>query len=170
MAKTRQHEKGAAIAWLFPSMVQVRLEGRAILYPSPIPFPDPPKTTAKEDADAVAATFAKDTPEADPQWWEQKRKDLWNGLSPDLRASFSRPQPGAELKDDPDNWIDELPADDKELSDEKLKEAYKKAWENFAVLALEPEYVEVLDLGSKPHKRTLWESATKEPKKKPLNP
>lgn len=108
MAKTRQMEHGAAIAWLFPSLVQVRLEGRMILYPSPIPFPDPPSTTPEEDARTLAESFPKDAPEADPQWWEKKRKELWNGLSPELRASFCRPKPGAELKDDPNNWIEEL--------------------------------------------------------------
>lgn len=169
MAKTRQMEHGAAVAWLFPSLVQVRLEGRMILYPSPIPFPDPPSTTPEEDAKTLAESFPKDAPEADPQWWERKRKELWEGLSPELRASFCRPMPGAELKDDPNNWIEELPADS-DGADEKTKEALARAWENFAVLALQPESVEVLDLGAKPHTRTQWTSATDAPRKTEVVP
>lgn len=44
------------------------------------------------------------------------------------------------------------------------------AWENFAVLALQPESVEVLDLGSKPHKRTQWTQTHVDPKKTDLVP
>lgn len=104
MAKTQQFEHGAAIAWMFPSMVQVRLEGRAILYPSALPS----STSASDDAKALAGTFPQGVPEADPQWWEDKRRDLWNALSSELRASFSRPKPGMQLQDDPENWVDEL--------------------------------------------------------------
>lgn len=117
MAKTRQMEHGAAIAWLFPSLVQVRLEGRMVLYPSPIPFPSPPSTTPEQDAQTLASTFPKDAPESSPEWWERKRKELWDGLSPELRASFCRPKPGAELKDDPNNWIEELVGSDVEGAD-----------------------------------------------------
>lgn len=169
MAKTRQLGHGGAVAWLFPSLVQVRLEGRALLYPSPIAFPSPPSSSAEEDAAALAASFPPGAPEADPAWWERKRRELWDALSPELRASFCRPKPGAELKDDPNNWVDALPASD-EGADEKMKDALKRAWENFAVLALQPERAEVLDLGASPHTRTEWTSATDAPRKTDLVP
>lgn len=169
MAKTRQLAHGAAVAWLFPSLVQVRLEGRAILYPAPIPFPDPSPTTPEQDAAALAASFPEGSAESSPQWWEAKRRDMFESLSPELRASFCRPKPGAELKDDPAEWVDELPAD-AAGADAKTQAALARAWDNFAVLALQPESVEVLDLGAKPHTRTQWTSATDAPRKTDLVP
>ncbi|CAG7853902.1 SubName: Full=Uncharacterized protein {ECO:0000313/EMBL:CCA67921.1} [Serendipita indica DSM 11827] len=86
--------------------------------------------------------------------WEQVRVDAFNALSPFLRASFARPPPGSVL-DDPEEaktWPVELPQLDEQGADPRVKEAF----EHFAVVYLEVDAVDVVDLGVVPNQRSLY--------------
>lgn len=63
-------------------------------------------------------------------------------MSPPLKASFCRPVPGSALgEQDPKQWPEELPSPEEATG--KDKERIKEALENFAVIALEPVFVDL---------------------------
>lgn len=74
--------------------------------------------------------------------WEDERQRIFRKLSPAIRASFCRPVPGSNLGDqDPKSWPEELPSP--EEAEAKDKDHIKLALENFAVIALEPVFVDL---------------------------
>jgi pyridoxamine 5'-phosphate oxidase len=94
---------------------------------------------------------------ADDIDWEAERINCFNGLSSFLRASFARPAPGSELSD-PElakKWPNELPKIGEE-ENEKQKELVQQAFQNFAVLYLEVDEVDFVDLGVVPNERHLF--------------
>jgi len=85
--------------------------------------------------------------------WEAARVESFNRLSPSLRASFARPAPGSELveREKARDWPKELSKLGQESEEEK--EMVRWAFENFAVLYLEVEEVDFVDLGVLPNER-----------------
>lgn len=74
--------------------------------------------------------------------WEDERQRIFRKMSPPLKASFCRPVPGSKLGDeDPKKWPEELPDPDEAKG--KDKEHIKEALENFAIIALEPVFVDL---------------------------
>ena len=70
------------------------------------------KSTASKTIEALH--LADGAEESDPNWWEEKRKQVWeNEMSGHLRGSFGRPGPGtplSEVKEKPEDWIERLDA------------------------------------------------------------
>lgn len=96
------------------------------------------------------------SPESSPSWWEAERGRIWDSLSPALRATFARPAPpGTTLADapSPESWITRLETHAKTPEEAK---SLTFAWEHFAVVALAPERVEMLELACEPHRRACW--------------
>lgn len=95
-------------------------------------------------------------PESSPSWWEAERARIWENLSPELRASFARPAPpGTTLANapPPEEWITRLESHAKNPEEAK---SLTSAWDNFTVVALAPERVEMLELSCEPHRRACW--------------
>ncbi|BEI84161.1 hypothetical protein CcaverHIS002_0407650 [Cutaneotrichosporon cavernicola] len=104
----------------------------------------------------VSWGVASNAPESSPSWWEAERARIWDSLSPALRATFGRPAPpGSTLADAPDQstWITSLESNAKDPEESK---GLIEAWQNFAVVALAPQRVEMLELSCEPHRRACW--------------
>ncbi|CAK9786108.1 hypothetical protein CC85DRAFT_283786 [Cutaneotrichosporon oleaginosum] len=104
----------------------------------------------------VSWGVAPNAPESSPSWWEAERARIWDSLSPALRATFARPAPpGSTLADapSPETWITRMEAHAKNPEEAK---GLTEAWEHFAVIALAPERVEMLELACEPHRRACW--------------
>ncbi|GAA5873338.1 hypothetical protein JCM1840_000030 [Sporobolomyces johnsonii] len=134
--------------WLSATQHQFRIAGKAYLLPSPsstFPFPPFPG-----DHLAPYPGFS----------WEDERIRQFRKLSPELRASFCRPVPGTKLSE----WggkLEELPQElpegmDEAQGDEEQKKQIEQALENFALVVIDPEEVDLVDLGSTPNRRTQW--------------
>lgn len=96
------------------------------------------------------------SPESSPSWWEAERARIWDSLNPALRATFARPAPpGTTLADAPasESWITRM---DTHAKTPEGAKALTFAWENFAIVVLAPERVEMLELACEPHRRACW--------------
>ncbi|GMK59436.1 hypothetical protein CspeluHIS016_0800420 [Cutaneotrichosporon spelunceum] len=104
----------------------------------------------------VSWGVASTAPESSPSWWDAERTRLWDSLSPALRATFARPAPpGSTLTDapDPSAWVKRL---EPQAQGPEEAKSHAEAWQNFAVVALAPERVEMLELACDPHRRVCW--------------
>jgi hypothetical protein len=104
----------------------------------------------------VSWGVSSNAPESSRSWWEAERARIWDSLSPALRATFARPAPpGSTLADapSPETWITRMEAHAKNPEEAK---GLIDAWEHFAVVALAPERVEMLELACEPHRRACW--------------
>ncbi|WOO85931.1 uncharacterized protein LOC62_07G009417 [Vanrija pseudolonga] len=132
-------------AWLFQtSLVQFRIRGDAFAV-----GPDGmPSTGAPVDADS---------PEAAAAWWADERARLFqSGIGDYLRATFARPAPPGSLLADappPDTWPAAVPP---EATTPEQHAALELARAHFAVLAIVPRRVEILELRTSPHRRREW--------------
>lgn len=89
--------------------------------------------------------------------WEAERIRIYRKMSPALRASFVRPTPGQALSqgvDHPETYPTELPVDLE--ANEEEKKLIDIALTNFALVVIEPESVDLCDLGSQPNTRHKW--------------
>jgi hypothetical protein len=140
-AKSTQIHNGspAEVLWWFPeTQVQFRLQSRAFLLP------------------AISHEWRREFPtdltgEATEVDWEATRVECFNALGSSLRAYFAHPTPGSELGNPgkAKEWPNKLP----KLGEgsEEEKEQTQNAFENFAVLYLEVEEVDLVDLGAVPN-------------------
>ncbi|KII94235.1 hypothetical protein PLICRDRAFT_99881 [Plicaturopsis crispa FD-325 SS-3] len=126
--------------WIAPTAEQFRIAGRATLIPAPAhPY-------ANRDA----------YPEPDGFEWEAKRRETFNAMGGHMRASWARPVPGSPLSaaTDPHTWPTTLP----ELGDPGASEQERRdtevAFENFALVVIEPQEVDYAELGEVPNRRT----------------
>jgi pyridoxamine 5'-phosphate oxidase len=145
-AKSIQIHNGspAEVLWWFPETeAQFRLQCRAFLLPA----------LSHQWRKEFPTDLAGGREGAEPEVaWEAKRVECFNSLSSFLRASFARPSPGSELGDHPEkakNWPKELPKLGEGSKEEREK--VQAAFENFAVLYLEVEEVDLVDLGVIPN-------------------
>ncbi|GFZ47813.1 hypothetical protein JCM24511_05560 [Saitozyma sp. JCM 24511] len=136
--------------WLDPAGVQFRISGKAF------PFPNqstPEGSTRVEDALRQLRTQGEDS---EPGWWEKERMRVWKeGMSGHLRASFARPPPGKPLDEvsEPDTWPTRL---DAESDDPEEKKQIESALKNFALVAIQVDAFEYLELAETPNRRTQW--------------
>lgn len=117
-------------------MDQFRILARSHVLPSP---------TNRDHADLLKRFPREDL--APPELksgtfdWEQERQRIFKKMSPPLKASFCRPVPGSPLgSNDPHDWPEELP--DPDEAQGKDKEYIRQALENFALIALDPIFVD----------------------------
>ncbi|QRV94775.1 pyridoxamine 5'-phosphate oxidase family protein [Ceratobasidium sp. AG-Ba] len=151
----------AEVAWWLPaSGFQFRITVRSHILPSPSheihsQFP----TDILSGSDEV--NVGPDAP-GDSAEWERFRLKTFNSIPGFIRASFARPTPGSPLSnpDDARKWPQELPPSGEERTDEERK-LVREALKNFAVLALEPVELDVVEFG-KPDRRTRWNITGKE--------
>ncbi|KAL1741278.1 pyridoxamine 5'-phosphate oxidase-domain-containing protein [Schizophyllum fasciatum] len=146
--------------WIEGTMEQFRIGGTAHVVPRPghasglhETFLDAVK---RAPAGSALAELAKDKID-----WEKRRVDTFSSLSPGMKASWCRPSPGSPLSDYPDSppesWATAVKGLDE--GDEENKKNWDEALGNFALLLIEPEDVDYVELGKKPDRRTLFKYA-----------
>jgi hypothetical protein len=85
--------------------------------------------------------------------WEAKRKEVFESMSPYMKASWCRPIPGSQLEggyETAKEWPERLDPDDLDTNPEKRKN-WDLAFENFSLIIVEPIEVDYVQL---PDKRT----------------
>lgn len=159
-------------AWLFQtSLVQFRIRGDAF-------------AVGPDGAPPAVGGVEADSAEASPAWWSDERARLFqSGIGDYLRATFARPAPPGSLLADappPETWpaavpseavsVREVPrpsldggyarplADARSLvqTTPEQQAALELARQHFAVLAIVPSRVEILELRTTPHRRREW--------------
>ena len=154
--------RGEICWWMEHKQLQFRIAGTLHL----IPRKDHPAFSTfdgKRLAPPINSEASSPSTEFD---WANERKRIFEKLSPELLASFTRPMPGgahpqeAQLNDakgpgegeveDAKNekespWPMQLPQPGKEENDEQ-KQLLAEAEKNFALIVVEPETIDVVDL------------------------
>ncbi|WVW78324.1 hypothetical protein I302_100278 [Kwoniella bestiolae CBS 10118] len=133
--------------WIEPTNVQFRITGQAISIPSP--------NTSQDFQRAIKTLGVEGLEEGKEEWWENKRKELWKGVSGHLRAGFGRPTPGKKLSEveGSDKWPETIPAESDKPDEQKT---IQEAYDHFAIIAIAPSAVEYLELKPVPNRRTQW--------------
>jgi len=87
--------------------------------------------------------------------WEKKRREVFAKLSPKMKASWCRPTPDSPLEnyEESKTWPEKL-EEPKEDDEEKTKELWKMALENFALVIVDPTDVDYGEYGVFPNRRT----------------
>ncbi|WWC86778.1 uncharacterized protein L201_001657 [Kwoniella dendrophila CBS 6074] len=148
-----KHDPTVEIAWWIESTnVQFRITGKAVTIPSST---SSNSTENSDTLDAIRLLGVEGLEEGTKEYWENKRKELWKGVSGHLRAGFGRPTPGKQLDqvESSDNWPETIPAESDKPEEQKTIES---AYSHFAIIAIAPEQVEYLELKPIPNRRTQW--------------
>lgn len=136
--------------WLAATQHQFRILGQAYILPSP-KFSETSSSQFPFPADRLAPYPGFN--------WEDERVRQFRKLSPELRASFVRPVPGTKLSEW-DGKMEDLPQTLVEGYDEANTDEEKKqldqALHNFALIVIDPQEIDLVDLGSQPNVRTKW--------------
>jgi len=86
--------------------------------------------------------------------WEVKRRDVFDSMNGRMKASWCRPPPGSRLDDGVNlTWPESLPELGK-AKDEEEEKNLKMALENFALVVIDPNEVDYVELGKMPNERT----------------
>ena len=131
-------------------MDQFRLTGKAAIVPEP---------ASRVDHSGGGLAFERfSTGGFD---WEAKRVQVFDSLSDHMRASWCRPTPGSPLEggyEDAKKWPKSVPTTTGATSEEE-KELVERALGNFALVLVEPTYVDWVELGVVPNQRTVFDRA-----------
>ncbi|GAA5948803.1 hypothetical protein JCM21900_005305 [Sporobolomyces salmonicolor] len=150
--------------WLSATQHQFRIAGKAYLLPSPSFSSSSSSSTSSSSPSSSAVPFPPfpgDKLAPYPGFsWEDERIRQFRKLSAELRASFCRPVPGTKLSE----WggkLEELPQElpeglDEATGDDEQKKQIEQALEHFVLIVIDPEEVDLVDLGSTPNTRTQW--------------
>ena len=87
--------------------------------------------------------------------WEKKRVEVFKDMSGHMKASWCRPTPGTKLEggqEEAKKWPEKVEEPGPDSSDEDRKN-WEVALENFALMIIEPTYVDFVDLGVVPNRR-----------------
>ncbi|EIW87266.1 hypothetical protein CONPUDRAFT_79395, partial [Coniophora puteana RWD-64-598 SS2] len=141
-----QSNRVEAVFWAANTNEQYRIRGRAHV------FPHRSLGGALHEKSSVFAQL-----KAEGFDWEAKRKEVFDALKPDMRASWARPTPGSPLLnlEDAEKWPRELPTLE-DAQDEETRARVKEAYANYALLIIEPEQVDFCELGVVPNQRTIF--------------
>lgn len=140
-----------ACMWSAEPNVQFRISGQAFV----LPHNADTDAKAKEELAAIVKKFGQGK-EATADFWIEKREEMWKKQSGHLRASFARPTPGSKLSDSdskPEDWPETIKAEGETEEDKKVI-AFAKS--NFALVAIAPKDVELLELKVIPNRRHTW--------------
>jgi hypothetical protein len=88
--------------------------------------------------------------------WEAKRKDVFDSMSRHMKATWCRPTPGIRLDggaEESAKWPEMLPKLGKEESGDEKKNM-EVALGNFALVVIDPNEVDYVELGKIPNERT----------------
>ncbi|KAH9854411.1 hypothetical protein C2E23DRAFT_884003 [Lenzites betulinus] len=150
VTQVRANQRVELAWWMEGSQDQFRLSGFVRIFPSssfagtssPTPLP-------------VEALGLKALEESGFDW-DAKRIELFNKMSPAMRASWCVPCPPGSPLENPDeqkDWPREVPVDPKNDEDKKNVET---AQGNFALMLFEPVQVDWAALGVQPNRRTIF--------------
>jgi pyridoxamine 5'-phosphate oxidase len=137
--------------WLAPTNEQFRIAGRATLIPAP--------SDGLHDADTSKLAQIADGKFAQESFdWEKRRIEAFEGVGPVMRASWCRPTPGVPMPgsgtyDEAKKWPQKLPSLE-EAKDGEERALVEAALKNFALVVIDPEDVDYVELGVVPNQRT----------------
>jgi len=137
--------------WINATQDQFRISGPARVFAAPEHSIFSPPRDAPDSAGIKAL-------EATGIDWEAKRRELFDAVSEQMRATWCRPPPGSVLKggyEEMNDWPAKVPkpSDAKTETEKKLAEL---ALSNYAIIVIEPSYVDWAQLAIKPNRRTFF--------------
>ncbi|KAI8980572.1 hypothetical protein BD414DRAFT_516311 [Trametes punicea] len=147
----RTNQRVEVAWWMEGSQDQFRLSGFAHIVPAP-PAPGQPFRFTPIPAEALALKTLEDK-EFD---FESKRRELFNKMSPGMRASWCVPKaPGSTITtyEEQKAWPSAVPPEPESEEDKKNMET---ALSNFALMLIEPVSVDWVELGVQPNRRTVF--------------
>ena len=133
--------------WIEPSVDQFRLTGKVTLVPEP---------ASRVFHSGGNVAFQRLS--ADGFDWEAKRVQIFDSLSDHMRASWCRPTPGSPMEggyEEAKKWPETVPTTTG-AKNEKEKKLVEQALANFVLVLVEPTYVDWVQLGVVPDRRTLF--------------
>lgn len=133
--------------WFEPSMDQFRLAGKATLV-----------TELASRVFHSGGDIAFQRLSASGFDWEAKRIQVFDSLSSRMRASWCRPTSGSPMEggyEEAKKWPETIPTTTG-AKNEKEKKLVEQALANFVLILLEPTYVDWVQLGTVPDRRTLF--------------
>ena len=137
--------------WINATSDQFRISGPARIFAAPEHTISPPVRDAPDCAGLKAL-------EASGIDWETKRRELFNAVSEQMRATWCRPTPGTLLEggyEEMNDWPAEVPKPT-DAKTEKEKELAELALSNYAIIVIEPLNVDWLQMAIKPNRRTYF--------------
>lgn len=129
--------------WVEPSMDQFRLTGKATL------VPEPANTIFRSGLDRL--------PTGDFDW-KAKRVQVFDSLGGHMRACWCRPTPGSPMEggyEEAEKWPKTIPTTTG-VANEMEKKLVEEALSNFALVLIEPTFVDWIQLGIIPNRRTFF--------------
>ena len=124
--------------WIAPAMEQFRLTGRVTF----VPKSGSGERLSEGDFD-----------------WEAKRVQVFDSLSGRMRASWCRPTPGSPMEggyEEAKKWPETIPTTTG-ATNEKEKKLVETALGNFALVLVEPTFVDWVQLDTVPDRRTFFD-------------
>ncbi|KAI0095150.1 pyridoxamine 5'-phosphate oxidase-domain-containing protein [Irpex rosettiformis] len=150
--------------WMEGSMDQFRISGKATVIPSPdnalkdVLSGVSRAAIALDEGGEIDREDGTDGRTLNKYDWEKKRKEVFQAMSPGLKASWCAPKtPGSRMAsyDEANEWRTELGNLDELKTDEERRD-YEIALSNFAMIIIEPTEVDWTQLGEQPNRRTLF--------------
>ncbi|KAI0286872.1 hypothetical protein BGY98DRAFT_908865 [Russula aff. rugulosa BPL654] len=138
--------------WINASQDQFRISGPARIFAAPeySTISSPPR-----DAPDCAGIKALEATGID---WEAKRRELFDAVNEQMRATWCRPPPGTLLKggyEEMDDWPTKVPKPS-DAKTEKEKKLAELALSNYAIIVIEPLHVDWVQMAVKPNRRTFF--------------
>lgn len=134
--------------WIEPSMDQFRLTGRVTLVPEP----------GNLRVFHSGGNIGFERLSEGGFDWEAKRVRVFDSLSGRMRACWCRPTPGTPMKggyEEAGKWPKTVPTTTG-ATNENEKKLVEVALGNFALVLIEPTYVDWVQLGVSPDRRTFF--------------
>jgi hypothetical protein len=133
--------------WIDGSQEQYRIAGKAHIIPAP--------------GHALHRHFVHTLSEGQNYDWEAKRIEVFKKMSPVMKASWCRPTPGSRLEggeDEAKKWPVEI--EEPKPGDEEGKRLWDMSLSNFALVIIEPQDVDYVELHPIPNRRTrFWRTS-----------
>ena len=136
--------------WIDATSDQFRISGPARIFAAPgyvSPISEPLR--AAPDCAGIEASDID---------WEAKRRELFDAVSQQMRATWCRPPPGSPLQGGykgMNDWPVEVPKPS-EAKTEGEKELAELALNNYALIVIEPMYIDWVQMALKPNRRTFF--------------
>jgi len=142
-----------AVWWIDGSQEQYRIAGRAHIVPAQ------KHALHKHFVHAVGALGQGASFD-----WEAKRLEVFRSMSAHMKASWCRPVPGSRLEggaDEAKKWPVKL--EEPKPGDEEGKRLWEMSLANFALVVIEPQDVDYVELDPLPNRRTrFWRTSSGE--------
>jgi len=134
--------------WINATLDQFRISGRARVFAPPQHSISPLHRTVE-----CAGIGALEIGGID---WEAKRRELFDAVNEQMRASWCRPTPGTPLKEgEANDWPVRVPRPSEAKTDRE-KELAELALSNYAIIVIEPLRVDWYQMAIQPNQRTFF--------------